>query len=97
MNAIDELYLREKHNGLMYYDTLKITFLLHIEYLYSHKNKSLKNIDDLITELNLRKKYKDDELIVMIENAKSVLKVKYNVEVIKLNPLCYKNKKGSEK
>lgn len=93
MSTIDELYLREKHNGLMFYDTLKLTFLFHLEYLYSHKNKSLKRIDDLFNELKLRKNYKDDELINMTENARNVLKAKYNIEVIKLNPICYKQRK----
>ncbi len=50
-------------------------------------------IDDLINELKLRKNYNDDELIIIIENARNVLKVKYNVEVIKLNPICYKQGK----
>lgn len=93
MSAIDELYLREKHNGLMFYDTLKLTFLFHLEYLYSHKNKSLKSIDDLFNELKLRKNYKDDELVIMTENARNVLKAKYNIEVIKLSPICYKKGK----
>lgn len=93
MNAIDELYLREKHNGLRYYDTLRLTFLLHIEYLYSHNEKSEKSIDDLTKELNMKKSYKENELEFMIESAKNVLRIKYNIEVINMYPLCYKKRK----
>lgn len=37
---------------------------------------------------------KDDELIIMTENARNVLKAKYNIEVIKLNSICYKQGKN---
>ena len=96
MSSIDELYLREKHNGLKYYDTLRLTYLLHIEYLYSHNDKSKKCINDLVNELGLLN-YNTHELKIMIDNARNVLRIKYDIEVINTNPLCYKKKKGSEK
>jgi len=49
--------------------------------------------EEITNELKLRKNYNDDELIIIIENARNVLKVKYNVEVIKLNQICYKQGK----
>ena len=32
MDAIDKMYIREKHFNLKYYDTLKLAMLLHLEY-----------------------------------------------------------------
>ena len=40
MDAIDKMYIREKHFNLKYYDTLKLAMLLHLEYLYSYKRSS---------------------------------------------------------
>ena len=87
MDAIDKMYIREKHFNLKYYDTLKLAMLLHLEYLYSYKRSS----EEVMQYLRFKKSdYTSDELKELLNNAILILKIKYNIEVIQDNPLVFK-------
>lgn len=87
MNAIDKMYIREKHFNLKYYDTLKLAMLLHLEYLYSYKRSS----EEVMQYLRFKKSdYTTAELKELLNNAILILKIKYNIEVIQDNPLVFK-------
>lgn len=87
MDAIDKMYIREKHFNLKYYDTLKLAMLLHLEYLYSYKRSS----EEVMQYLRFKKSdYTSDELKELLNNAILILKIKHNIEVIKDNPLVFK-------
>ncbi|MDO5569819.1 MAG: hypothetical protein Q4G04_06965 [bacterium] len=90
MDAIDKMYIREKRNGLKYYDTLRLTFLLYIEYLYSIELASDKSIDDLINELSINNNYDEKEIIKMKDNASDLLKIKYSISITTFFPLTYR-------
>lgn len=87
---IDDLYLKERNLGLKFYDTLKLTFLLHTEYIYSSDNKSSKALYNLLDDLKTKDNYSKKELVDMICEAKAILKKKYGIEIIKDNPLSFK-------
>ncbi len=87
MDAIDKMYIREKHFNLKYYDTLKLAMLLHLEYLYSYKRSS----EEVMQYLRFKKSdYTSDELKELLNNAILILKIKHNIEVIQDNPLVFK-------
>ena len=87
MNAIDKMYIREKHFNLKYYDTLKLAMLLHLEYLYSYKRSS----EEVMQYLRFKKSdYTTAELKELLNNAILILKIKHNIEVIQDNPLVFK-------
>lgn len=87
MDAIDKMYIREKHFNLKYYDTLKLAMLLHLEYLYSYKRSS----EEVMQYLRFKKSdYTSDELKELLNNAILILKIKHNMEVIQDNPLVFK-------
>lgn len=87
MDAIDKMYIREKHFNLKYYDTLKLAMLLHLEYLYSYKRSS----EEVMQYLRFKKSdYTSDELKELLNNAILILKIKHNIEVIQDNPLAFK-------
>ena len=87
MDAIDKMYIREKHFNLKYYDTLKLAMLLHLEYLYSYK----RNSEEVMQYLRFRKSdYNSDELKEMLNNAFLILKIQYNIQVLQDNPLTFK-------
>ena len=87
MDAIDKMYIREKHFNLKYYDTLKLAMLLHLEYLYSYKRSS----EEVMQYLRFKKSdYTYDELKELLNNAILILKIKHNIEVIQDNPLVFK-------
>ena len=87
MDAIDKMYIREKHFNLKYYDTLKLAMLLHLEYLYSYKRSS----EEVMQYLRFKKSdYTFDELKELLNNAILILKIKHNIEVIQDNPLVFK-------
>ena len=87
MDAIDKMYIREKHFNLKYYDTLKLSMLLHLEYLYSYKRSS----EEVMQYLRFKKSdYTSDELKELLNNAILILKIKHNIEVIQDNPLVFK-------
>lgn len=87
---IEKLYLKERKLGLKFYDSLKLTFLLHIEYIYSTDDKSSKSLNDLLNDLKTANDYSKDELDDMICDSKMVLKKKYNIDVINEEPLYFK-------
>ena len=87
MDAIDKMYIREKHFNLKYYDTLKLAMLLHLEYLYYYKRSS----EEVMQYLRFKKSdYTSDELKELLNNAILILKIKHNIEVIQDNPLVFK-------
>ena len=87
MDAIDKMYIREKHFNLKYYDTLKLAMLLHLEYLYSYKRSS----EEVMQYLRFKKSdYTSNELKELLNNAILILKIKHNIEVIQDNPLVFK-------
>lgn len=87
MDAIDKMYIREKHFNLKYYDTLKLAMLLHLEYLYSYKRSS----EEVMQYLRFKKSdYTSDELKELLNNAILILKIKHNIEIIQDNPLVFK-------
>lgn len=87
MDAIDKMYIREKHFNLKYYDTLKLAMLLHLEYLYSYKRSS----EEVIKYLRFKNSdYTSDELKEMLNNAFLILKIQYNIQVLQDNPLLFK-------
>ena len=87
MDAIDKMYIREKHFNLKYYDTLKLAMLLHLEYLYSYKRSS----EEVMQYLRFKKSdYTSDELKELLNNAILILKIKHNIELIQDNLLVFK-------
>ena len=87
MDAIDKMYIREKHFNLKYYDTLKLAMLLHLEYLYSYKRSS----EEVMQYLRFKKSdYTSDELKELLNNAILILKIKHNIGRTKAQTWCLK-------
>ena len=89
VNAIDKMYIKEKRKGLKYCDTLRLTFLFYLEYLYSLDYVSNKSLDDLIKEMNIKDCYDEKEISNIKENASCLLKIKYGISILNFFPLTY--------
>lgn len=77
MQTLDDLYLKEERELKIYYSTLLLSELLKINFEYS--NKEYNNIcgDDVFKITTSEVKYTNEEKNMIIENALTLLKIKY--------------------
>ena len=77
MRTLDDLYLKEERELKIYYSTLLLAELLKINFEYS--NNKYNNIcgDDVFKIATAKVKYTETEKKMMIQNALTLLKIKY--------------------
>lgn len=82
MSLLDDEYKMQEHETKKLYDTTLLADLIRLNYCYSNKeyNNTLgKDIFDITTK---RERYTLQEQQEIIENAKDLLRIKYNLNLV---------------